>query len=366
MSIFKKRSFAPPFLLIFSTPWLFEQHDIFYYIGPLLAFVFVPLFDFIVGKDESNPTNLQLQSLEKERYFKILTICYVPLQFIMIGYGAYHLVNTPMNTFQTIGFILTLSLYAGIFGIPIAHELGHKNTKLERGLSQILLTSVSYAHFYIEHNKGHHVNVGTLKDPATALLNESFYMFYSRTVIGSFKSAWAIEARRLKSKGRSPLSVRNKMLWYLVAPVLLASLYSSFGLIWNTEFSWLVFSYFFLQSIIAFSILEVINYIEHYGLKRAELKPGQFETVNELHSWNANDRLTNAFLFHLQRHSDHHAYAQRRYQSLRHFNNSPQLPTGYAGMLLLALVPPLWFRVMNPKVKAFYNGELETDMLHVV
>jgi alkane 1-monooxygenase len=185
--------------------------------------------------------------------------------------------------------------------------------------------------------------VCTPKDPATARLGESFYAFYPRTVIGSFCSAWNIEMEKLQKAGYAKWSRHNQMLWFVTLPILFAGILS---VLWG----WQAILYFFAQSVIAFSLLEAVNYLEHYGLVRRENTPGHCERVGLMHAWNADHRITNYFLFRLQRHVDHHIHPVRRYQTLRTFDESPQLPTGYPGMVLLALIPPLWRRVMDPRV----------------
>lgn len=250
-----------------------------------------------------------------------------------------------MTTVASENFIIT-----GGIGITVAHELVHKNTFYQQLFGKILLSTVCYGHFLIEHVRGHHVNVATPKDPASARYGESFYRFYPRTVIGSFKSAWHLEQVRLQRKNLSNWSLYNHFWWIILAPVfIIAITYMTLGL------SSALF--FIVQSLIAFSLLEVVNYVEHYGLARKQLEDGRYERVSPKHSWNANHWLTNIILFHLQRHSDHHTHAGRPYQVLRHLEESPQLPTGYAGMIVLALIPPLWFKIMNPKVEAYLSQQ---------
>lgn len=320
----------------------------FNYLVPLLIFVAIPALDLILGEDRSNPDEAEVATLQKRFAYRLILFLYVPLQVGLVIWGAYVVTHVDLTTVELIGFVLSMGLNNGAVGITIAHELGHKPNTLERTLSKILLWTVFYMHFYIEHNKGHHANVGTPKDPATARFGESFYRFYPRTVLGSVASAWRIETKRLRRKGYAIFGWHNQMLWF---GALQAGLAGGLGF----AFGWLATVYFLIQSVIAFSLLEVVNYIEHYGLRRREIAPGRYEKVTELHSWNASHLLTNYFLFELQRHSDHHAHAQRRYQVLRHFEESPQLPTGYAGMVLLALVPPLWHRVMDRRVQAYYS-----------
>jgi alkane 1-monooxygenase len=241
-----------------------------------------------------------------------------------------------------------------VSGIAIntAHELGHKRASLERWLSRVALAQSGYGHFFIEHNRGHHVRVATPEDPASARLGESFYAFLPRTVIGSLRSAWELERVRLQRMDRRAWSLRNDILgaWGMTV-VLFAALVAVFGLV--------VLPYLLIQAVVGFSLLEVVNYLEHYGLLRQRADDGRYERTRPEHSWNSNSAASNVLLYHLQRHSDHHANPIRRYQALRHVDDAPQLPTGYAGMILLAVIPPAWRRVMDHRVLAHYHGQLE-------
>ncbi|HTR89561.1 MAG TPA: alkane 1-monooxygenase, partial [Solirubrobacteraceae bacterium] len=245
---------------------------------------------------------------------------------------------------------VTMGVVGGI-GINTAHELGHKRESIEKWLSRVALAQTGYGHFFIEHNRGHHVRVATPEDPASARLGESFYAFWPRTVAGSLRSAWGLERVRLARMGRSPWTIRNDILsaWAMTV-VLFAALAIAFGPV--------VLPYLLIQAVIGFSLLEVVNYLEHYGLLRQRREDGRYERTRPEHSWNSNNVASNVLLYHLQRHSDHHANPIRRYQALRHVQEAPQLPTGYAGMIVLAAVPPLWRRVMDPRLLEHYGGDL--------
>ncbi len=242
-----------------------------------------------------------------------------------------------------------MGIVSGI-AINTAHELGHKRAGLERWLSKVALAQSGYGHFFIEHNRGHHVRVATPEDPASARLGESFWAFLPRTVAGSLRSAWGLERARLARGGRSSWTLRNDILnaWAMTA-LLFGGLTAAFGLV--------VLPYLLAQAVLGFCLLEVVNYLEHYGLLRQRREDGRYERCRPEHSWNSNNVASNVLLYHLQRHSDHHANPTRRYQALRHVDEAPQLPTGYAGMILIALVPPLWRQVMDRRLLDHYGGD---------
>ena len=329
---------------------------VFWYIGPILVFGLFPLFDWWRGRDESNPPEELVKWLEADRYYRWCTYLYLPLQYAGLIVSAWLWADGGLSTAASIGLALTVAMVAGI-GINTAHELGHKRDRLERWLSKVALAQSGYGHFFIEHNRGHHVRVATPEDPASARLGESFWAFLPRTVIGSLRSAWGLERERLARMSRGPLTIRNDILnaWAL-SVVLWAALAIGFGPV--------VLPYLLLQAVVGFCLLEVVNYLEHYGLLRLKRDDGRYERTRPEHSWNANNVASNVALYHLQRHSDHHANPTRRYQALRHVDEAPQLPTGYAGMILLALFPPLWRRVMDARLLAHYGGDVTRANIH--
>lgn len=240
---------------------------------------------------------------------------------------------------------VAIGMVTGTFGITIAHELGHRASRLDRRLSQLLLVTVCYGHFYVEHNRGHHARVATSSDPATARFGESFYRFFPRSVFGGFAHAWRLEVMRLGAAGGQAWSLANRVIWYVAAELALCVVA---GIVAGA--AGVVF--FIVQSVVAFTLLELVNYVEHYGLVRKRDANGRYERVAAHHSWNSDTWFGNAILINLQRHSDHHADSSRPYETLRSIEAAPQLPTGYGGMILLAMVPPLWFRFMDKRVHA--------------
>jgi len=309
-----------------------------------LVFGGIPLLEFVSGEDKENPTEQEEKELLQQNSFRLITMIWVPVQALFLLWAFWAAANWDLSVGNFIFLSISVGFVTGILGINISHELIHKADSRENYLGKLLLAMVCYGHWYTEHLWGHHKEVSTPHDPATSKLGETFYSFWPRSVIGSFWSAWAIEKAKAEKKKYSLWSLQNPT---VEMGLISASIGFSALLIYGPK----ALALFLLQAFSAFSLLEIVNYIEHYGLERKAHGKDGYEPVNPLHSWNANARVTNFFLFKLQRHSDHHAFASRRYQILRSFDESPQMPTGYAGMLLLALIPPLWFKVMNDRVE---------------
>ncbi|HXG29471.1 MAG TPA: alkane 1-monooxygenase [Nevskiales bacterium] len=325
-------------------------YGVFWWFAPIFFYTVIPLLDWLVGEDPSNPPESAVARLEADRYYRWLVYAYIPVQYAMLVWGAWAFTSLDLRWWELLGLAISIGGIGGV-GINTAHELGHKKESLERWLAKITLAQVAYGHFFVEHNKGHHKNVATPEDPASSRLGENFYAFLPRTVIGSLKSAWRIEKARLARAGKSPWSWENENLqaWGMTV-VLWGALLAVFGPA--------LLPFLIIQAVYGFSLLEVVNYVEHYGLLRQKEAAGRYERCQPRHSWNSNHIVTNLLLYQLQRHSDHHANPTRAYQALRHFDESPQLPTGYAGMVLLAYFPPLWRRVMDKRVLAHYRGDL--------
>ncbi|HEY5815054.1 MAG TPA: alkane 1-monooxygenase [Solirubrobacterales bacterium] len=323
---------------------------VFWFFGPFLVYVIFPVLDVIVGMDSENPPDSTIKWLEQDRYYRWCTYVFIPIQYAGLVFACWLWADGGLSTVDSIGLALTMAMVAGI-AINTAHELGHKRASLEKWLSKVALAQSGYGHFFIEHNRGHHVRVATPEDPASARLGESFWAFLPRTVSGSVGSAWGIERERLGRTGRSVWSIHNDILqaWAMTVG-LFALLTIVFGPV--------VLPYLLIQAVLGFSLLEVVNYLEHYGLLRQKKEDGRYERCLPQHSWNSNNVASNVLLYHLQRHSDHHANPTRRYQALRHVEEAPQLPTGYAGMIVLAWIPPIWRRVMDRRLLEHYGGDL--------
>lgn len=322
----------------------------FWWIGPMIVFGLVPLLDALVGDDGENPPEEEFKRLSADRYYRWCTYLFLPILLSGLLVSAYLWSRGELSVVDKIGLAVTVGLVSGI-GINAAHELGHRAEKHERWLSKVALAQSFYGHFFVEHNRGHHVNVATPLDSASSRLGESLWKFLPRSVAGGFRSAWRLEKERLGRKGHGVWTVRNDILQAWSMSVLL------YGVVLVT-FGWGIAPYLVLQSVIAFLSLETVNYVEHYGLLRERLASGRYERCAPRHSWNSDRLVTNIFLFHLQRHSDHHANPGRRYQTLRSSDEAPQLPAGYATMMLFAMVPPLFRRVMDHRVIEHYDGDV--------
>ncbi len=339
---------------------------------PLILYGLIPLLDLACGRDSLNLTTEQEYQAERDPFFKALLYLTVPvyagsIYAVLITAGlwldtgssandltAQHegvsaagaIISGPVATVMvTLALVAGAALFHGTL-INVGHELGHSGRKLDRRTAKIANALVGYGHFTLEHNSGHHSRVATPEDCASARFGESIYAFACREIPGVIIGAIGIETRRLQAKGRRFWHPSNQLLqiWGLSA-ALAAPLILVFG--------WIMLPLLVLHHLICWLMLTQANYVEHYGLGRAFTDKGRYEPVRPIHSWNADQWLSNALLFNLQRHSDHHAYAWRDYQVLRTYEDVPRLPTGYPGTFLMALIPPLWFWVLNPRVEAW-------------
>lgn len=327
----------------------------FTFFTPVMVFGVIPVLDLLMKKYTINPTGEQEQALLSDYRYKMLTWFCAPFQVSLVFWACIMIWKVPMSRIEFIGLTVSLGVSSGILGINVAHELVHRvNRKLEPFLGQLMLSTCLYMHWGLEHVVGHHRYVATPEDPATARLGEGVFLFLPRTILGGLIKVFQFEQSRLKRNNSRFLSIKNRLLKYLLIETAILA-----GIFFFLPRS--VFIMFVCQSLIAIGLLEIVNYIEHYGLLRKQID-GKYETTKPWHSWNSSNLLTNLFLFNLQRHSDHHYKPGRRYQILRHFDESPQLPTGYAGMIWLAAIPPLWKKFMNPRVERLRNntGHLPT------
>lgn len=330
-------------LLSFWCMERFGNANFWAYLPLMVVFLIIPVVDFALGRDSLNLDESDEESLSADLYYSLITLLCVPICLFMLGFAMWVYVTVPLTLFGKIGWILSTGMFASVLAINAAHELMHKVTTIEPLASGFLLSLVCFSGFKIEHISGHHVHVSTPKDYSSAPLNQSLYGYLVRALSHNFFYAFVLEKKRLNKKGLSAWHWRNELIWWQTLSI-------GWAILSYVVFGWLGVLFFFAQSFTAIVFLEIINYVEHYGLQRKLLKNGKYEAVTPRHSWNSNYLLTNLLLFQLQRHSDHHAYPKRRYQILRHHDESPQLPFGYPTMMLLAMFPPLFRRIMNPLV----------------
>jgi alkane 1-monooxygenase len=323
----------------------------------LISYGLMPLLDYWIGEDENNPPEAVVAQLEQDRYYRWLTWATVPLHFVALIACAAWVGTHDLSWWAVMLMAYVAGTDSGL-GINTGHELGHKHNPVEQWLARWVLAVPAYGHFTVEHGRGHHRWVSTPHDHASARMGESIYRFALRELPGGVRRAWALESERLRKEGRAAWSLHNTMLQsYAVTLVLQAGIVALWG--------WVMVPFLLMHNVVAWWQLTSANYVEHYGLLREQLPGGAYEAPRPHHSWNANHLVTNLALFHLQRHSDHHAYPSRRYQSLRHFPDLPQLPSGYFGMFPLAYVPPLWFRVMDPRLLALPHVRGDLDRVNI-
>lgn len=314
------------------------------YSSVIVAFILIPVMEQLVS---GNTRNLSLEEEAKKSaspLFDLLLYLNLPILLVLLWLYFSAIQTGGLKAWELLGMTLSMSVVMASIGINVAHELGHRTKKYEQFLSKILLTTTLYTHFNIEHNRGHHLWVSTPQDPSSARLGESLYHFWIRSFYGTYFNAWILENERLRRAGKPAISLSNEMIWMDLAKIAYLCLVG-----WL--FGWLAAGFAVLIALGGILQLETVNYIEHYGLTRRRLPSGFYEKVSPRHSWNSNHELGRIFLYELTRHSDHHFKATRKYQVLRHFDESPQLPHGYPASMMMAMVPPLWFFVMNKKVK---------------
>jgi alkane 1-monooxygenase len=319
------------------------------WISPVLVYLVAPVIDWALGEDRSNPPESAVPMLDADHYYRWVTYLLIPILWTAFILGAWIYRRVDLPTHAAFALVLTVGFVGG-FCINLGHELGHKNTSLERWLAKIILAPTAYGHFFIEHNRGHHRDAATPADPASSRMGESIYRFVLREMPGALKRAWALEEDRLQRCEQPLWSLHNEIL----QPALITLA------LWTVLSVWLgiaVLPFLLAASFWANFQLTSANYVEHYGLLRQERSPGRYEICQPHHSWNSNHIFSNWALFHLQRHSDHHAHPLRRYQSLRHLEQVPSLPSGYFGMFMVAYLPPLWFNIMDKRLLALVHRD---------
>jgi alkane 1-monooxygenase len=310
---------------------------------PIFAFICIPILELLFPVDVYNLKPVEADHKLKQKLFDWLLYLNLPLVYGLVIYGLLGVSNATLATYEFIGLVFAVGIVLGVNGINVAHELGHRPTSNERFLGKALLLPSFYMHFYIEHNFGHHLHAATPEDPATARYNQSVYSFWLTSTFRQYFSAWKIQNKLLKTNKQSFFSIKNDMLYYVIFQlVYLVTIAFVFG---TPALSFAIFS-----GIVGFVLLETVNYIEHYGLLRLTTKSGRYERVKQIHSWNSNHVIGRIVLYELTRHSDHHYKSSKKYQVLDCHANSPQMPYGYPTSMILAMIPPLWFRIMNKRV----------------
>ena len=346
IALTKSFKYLTPFVLYLLALIAFKETGIACWYTLLYTFFVIPFLELFIKADPKNLDEVEEALAKKNRGYDFVLYAAVVLQYYSLWIFFHAVQEANISNWDLAGRIVSMGLLCGAFGINVAHELGHRVNKFEQFLAKMLLLTSLYMHFFIEHNKGHHKHVATASDPSTAKYNQSLYAFWPQTLMGTYKSAWKIANEELSKKGQPIFSLRNEMLLFQIIQLLfLVGIFIWFG--WTTTLLFMV------AALMGGLLLESVNYIEHYGLTRNETENHQFERVQPHHSWNSNHIIGRLMLFELSRHSDHHYLASRKYQILRSFDNAPQMPTGYPGMILLSLVPPLWFKVMNNRMKKY-------------
>lgn len=317
--------------------------EYFVFLTLFYAFLILPVLEIILPQYNAPLSPEEVENKNKNWLFDWLLFLNIPLVYLILLYALLSVTNESLASFEIIGIALSAGIVFGVNGINVGHELGHRQQSFQRYLGKLLLLPSLYMHFYIEHNYGHHLHVGTKEDPATARYNQSVYSFWVSSILGQYINAWRIQLQLLKKSGRSFLSVKNDMLWYSgIQCAYLIGIYLYFGGL-GVLFS-------MACALVGVLLLETVNYIEHYGLSRNKTKSGRYERVSKIHSWNSNHIIGRIVLYELTRHSDHHYKSSKKYQILECHDESPQMPFGYPTSMLLSLIPPIWFKIMNKRI----------------
>lgn len=337
-------------LIIPALAWFsFRQSGILALTCLAFVYIMIPGLELFVKADDTNLQRAEEEMVAQDPLYDWLLYLMVPVLYLMLWDFLTLISADKTLSLGTLGKVGAMGIICGAIGINVGHELGHRNSSFEQFLAKVLLLGSLYMHFYIEHNRGHHKKVGTPEDPATGRRGELVYQFWFRSMIMSYLSAWQIENRRVSKKYGTAFSIYNEMaIFTLVQLLLIFTIYWLFG--------GYALSMFLGAAVLGILQLETVNYIEHYGLARLQRGDGRYERVQPWHSWNSNHIVGRLFLFELSRHSDHHFIASKKYPILQHHEDSPQMPTGYPGMMLLSLIPPLWFAIMHKAIEGLPQG----------
>ena len=310
---------------------------------PVYAFVFIPIIEHFLSASTENFSKKTKEKRAVSRFFDWMLYANVPIVFGLLIWSFYVVSTVNLSSIELVGLVVSVGMVLTTNGINVAHELGHRQESRERFLSKALLLPCLYMHFYIEHNHSHHLNAATKEDPATARYNQTLYSFWITSTVRQYFSAWKVQMKLLKNNNRTFFSLYNDVFWYVIIQfAYLLCVYISFGA--------LGLSVAIAAGVVSFLFLETVNYIEHYGLLRLKNASGRYERVQKIHSWNSNHVVGRIILYELTRHSDHHYKSSKKYQVLESHEESPILPYGYPTSMVLAMIPPLWFRIMNKRV----------------
>jgi alkane 1-monooxygenase len=338
--------YASPFLAFIYSYIAFSSRGWLTFLPVIWSYLIIPAVEFFIKPNNTNLDAAEEEMVKKDRVYDYLLYMVPVFLYASLIIFLFSLKQPGLHFIDYVGRIMSMGLLCGIFGINVAHELGHRVNKFEQMLAKSLLLTSQYMHFFIEHNRGHHKRVATPDDPSSARMNESVFSFYYRTIVHSYIDAWKIAITDVRKKGVKIISWQNEMIRYTVIQItFIALIFFAFGGL--TTLCYVV------AASLGIGLLETVNYIEHYGLQRKEIEPGKYERAMPNHSWNSSHVIGRLMLFELSRHSDHHYIASRKYQVLRHHDSSPQMPTGYPGMMILAHIPPLFFRIMNKQIKKY-------------
>jgi alkane 1-monooxygenase len=345
IAFIKSFKYTTPFVMYLLSFLAFNNTGILCWVPLLYVFFFIPILELFIPPDPKNLDAVEEQLAKENKLYDIIIWLTVPLQFILL-YLFLGSLQQDISPIDIAGRIVSMGLLCAAFGINAAHELGHRTNVFEQLLAKLLLLTSLYMHFFIEHNKGHHKHVATPNDPSTAKYKQSVYAFWIQTFVGTYISAWHIAIDEAKKKNRALPILNNEMfLFQLIQIGFVLGIFYFFGLS--------IMLWFMAAAFMGATLLETVNYIEHYGLSREKGEGELYERVKPHHSWNSNHVIGRLMLFELSRHSDHHYLASRKYQILRNMDEAPQMPTGYPGMIVLSLFPPIWFSIMHKQMKKY-------------
>lgn len=340
----KALKYLTPFIFFIGAGISFQTTGWTVWINMIIAWILVPVLELVFKPNTTNLETAEEELARKDSFYDWILHLVVPIQYTLLYLFLVSMQDPTLDTWDRAGRIMVMGILCGSFGINVAHELGHRVNRYEQTLAKSLLLTSLYMHFFTEHNKGHHKRVATQEDPSSARKGEWIYLFYFRTIFMGYVSAWEIANEESRKKNGTAFTWKNEMIQFqLIQAGFLFLIYWVFG--------FFVLTCFVGSALMGILLLETVNYIEHYGLQREQLENGRYERAMPFHSWNSDHVVGRLMLFELSRHSDHHYLASRKYQVLRHHADAPQMPTGYPGMMLLSLVPPLWFAIMDRRMQ---------------